>query len=321
MTADGVRAGAVAVARAGEVLLARGYTWAEDDYPVTEPGTTFRLASVSKAFTAAAVEQLVAQGLLAWDTPVFPRLGLTGAVLPGQTVDPDIDGVTVRQLLLRASGMRRDVGDLRAIAARLSTAVVPTRAQLVAFLHGEPLEFRPSPPDPPGEGHYSNAAFTVLTSLVEQVSGRPFVDHLRTALLHPEGIGDLAVAATRHGGAQPGEVASYDSPGVSASLLEPGTDRLAPDAHGGAFTLENGEGSGGLLASAPSVARFIARHAVWDVGPRQTAARYGEFEGTTAGAVSRGDGLDVAFLFNRRVGDAQHDGIRRAVDEWLDSVG
>jgi CubicO group peptidase (beta-lactamase class C family) len=50
-----VRAGSLAVARQGKLLFARAYTWAEPDYPVTQADSPFRVASVSKAFTAAVI--------------------------------------------------------------------------------------------------------------------------------------------------------------------------------------------------------------------------------------------------------------------------
>ena len=81
-------------------------------------------------------------------------------------------------------------------------------------------------------------------------------------------------------------------------------DAIAPNAYGGTFALENGEGEGGLIMSNGTVARFLATHAVWDIGPRQPGfARYGKFSGTGAAAVSRPDGLDFAYVFNYQVDD------------------
>ncbi|MGZ3349981.1 MAG: serine hydrolase domain-containing protein, partial [Xanthobacteraceae bacterium] len=100
----GVRAGALAVARAGSILFARGYTWAEPDYPVTQPNSPFRLASVSKAFTAAVIYELLQAKKLELGLPVFPWLGLDRAALPGQTVDPRLATITVQQLINHRGG-------------------------------------------------------------------------------------------------------------------------------------------------------------------------------------------------------------------------
>ena len=320
MTVNGIRAGAVACGRGLHrgIVLSRGYTWAEAGYPKSQPGTLFRIASVSKLFTAACIDRLVAAGRLAWNTPAFPFLGITGALLPSQTPDPLTARITVEQLVRRTSGLREhwDGGnDLRSIAVRLGISTTPSRDQLVRYMYGEPLAFAPGTSE-----HYSNIAFTVLTSVIEAASGRSYRDYLQSDVLGSMGIADIHVATTVHA-SRPGEVAGYDDPGIGLSWLQPRARVWEPNAYGGSFTLENGEGSGGLVTSAITIARVIARHAVWDVGPRQVAARYGILDGTTAGAVSRGDGLDFGFVFNRRVSSTEHDRIRTAIDRYLDVHG
>ena len=109
-------------------------------------------------------------------------------------------------------------------------------------------------------------------------------------------------------------------------MLQPTTQVWEPVAYGGDFTLENGEGSGGLLTSAPTIARFIATHPVWNedaahLTGRELATRYGTLDGTTSGAVSRPDGLDVGYAFNRRVTDAEHDQITAGINGYLDVHG
>ena len=148
-----------------------------------------------------------------------------------------------------------------------------------------------------------------------------FVDLLAGGVCGPLGIRDVSLAATAAGARRPGEVATYDHPGIALSQLQPSTLMMAPNAYGGDHVLENGEGAGGLLTSASSVARLIGSHAVWNVGPRELGTRYGTLEGSCAGAVSRPDGLDVAFLFNRRVTDAEHDQIAAALNAVIDHSG
>ncbi|MEA3214956.1 MAG: hypothetical protein QOJ19_1112, partial [Acidimicrobiia bacterium] len=287
MTANAVRAGTVAVARGGTTLTARGYTWAEDGYPITQPGTVMRLASVSKILTSAAVGRLVAAGQLKWDTPAFPLLGITSALLSDQTPDAGTKAITVRQLVVRTSGLQRDYGtDLRGVAARLGITTTPTRDQLVRYLYGEPLAHAPGTAE-----LYSNSAYSLLTSVIEQASGRSYIDVVLNDVLGPLGLTDVWVATTASGGTHPGEVPAYDHPAVSLSQLQPATDAMAPNAYGGDFVLEVGEGSGGLASSAPTIARLIDTYAVWDDGGRRIATRHGDLDGTSTGAFSRGDGL------------------------------
>ncbi len=319
MQAHGIRAGGVAVGRRGRVVLARGFTWAEADYPITSTSSLFRVASLSKIFTAACIKTLIAAGRLMLSTQAFPFLGIVTALVPGQTPDPRTATITVEQLLLRTSGLRRDWdggNDLRSVATRLGIATTPTRDQLTRYIYGEPLLFTPGTAD-----QYSNVAFTVLTSVVEAASGRPYLDYLRRNVLQRERIADVYVAATPHMGTWPGEAPGYDHPGVGLSLLAPAAEVWEPNAYGGDFILENGEGSGGLVTSARTIARFIARHAVWNAGGRELATRYGTLDGTISGAVSRSDNLDLGYVFNRRVTDAEHDQITTEINGYLDAHG
>ena len=54
---------------------------------------------------------------------------------------------------------------------------------------------------------------------------------------------------------------------------------------------------------------------------RALATRYGTLDGTISGAVSRGDGLDMAFVFNRRTSDAEHDQITALINNVLNVHG
>ena len=144
-----VRAGSLAVARQGKLLFARGYTWAEPDYPVTQSDSPFRLASVSKAFTAAVIYQLLQAKKLELSLPVFPWLGLDRAALPGQTVDPRLATITVQQLINHRGGWDSraanfdPVFSMRRIARRLGLRAGPSSRDIARFMVGEPLQFTP----------------------------------------------------------------------------------------------------------------------------------------------------------------------------------
>ena len=169
----GVRAGALAVARAGSILFARGYTWAEPDYPVTQPNSPFRLASVSKAFTAAVIYELLQAKKLELGLPVFPWLGLDRAALSGQTVDPRLATITVQQLINHRGGWDAraanfdPVFSMRRIARRLGLRVAPSSRDIARFMVGEPLQFTPGTQE-----RYSNFGYVML-GLVAEKAGQP----------------------------------------------------------------------------------------------------------------------------------------------------
>lgn len=99
---------AVAIVKDGKVLVAKGYGVRKlgGATPVDEY-TTFGIGSNTKAFTTAALAQLVDQGKLAWDDPVYQRL-------PGFVMyDPYVSHeMTIRDLLTHRSGMGLGEGDL-----------------------------------------------------------------------------------------------------------------------------------------------------------------------------------------------------------------
>jgi CubicO group peptidase (beta-lactamase class C family) len=288
------------------------------DYPVTQPDTLFRIASVSKIFICAAIDRLIQTGLISSSSRAFGFLGITSKLLSSQVPDPDIDKITVNDLATRRSGLQHDYGaDFRTIAARIGRpTVMPTRNDLVCYIYGEPLIARPGTGD-----NYSNSAFNVLTSIVEAASKISYLDYIRRNLLSPLSIQDVYLGATRSGVRRFHEVATYDDPGVGPSQIDMGATAMAPNAYGAQVITENSEGVGGLITSTGTVARFIAKQAVWDIGRRQLATRYGEMDGTGAAAVSRGDRLDFAYAFNRRVTTPEHDDIKGQIDSFLNRHG
>lgn len=325
MVSHGVRAGALAIARDGILRAAHGYTWAEPDYPLTQPSTVFRMASLSKIFTCAAVQALADDGRLSLDKHIFPTLGVTTPLIAGQPVDPRINQITVRWAATELSGMVRDFDftngralNFRDVGQAIGRLTPPTLDEVVRYLYGVPLRCDPGTKSTDSDKGYSNAAFHVLTALVEQVAGNPFDSFIRLRLLAPLGLSDLFVASTRLAAA-PGEVIGYDAAGSSPSQLDLSIDALAADAYGGAVLTEVAPGTGGLATSVTTVAQFIGKHAVWDLDERNVGPiRYGDFEGTSAGAQSRPDGFDIAFAFNYWVSDADKDKLLADLNSILD---
>ncbi len=320
MRDQGIRALSVAFARGGGLLGRRAYTWAEPDYPVTRPQTRFRIASVSKAFAAAVVAELVAGQQLSWTTAALPYVGVTSTLPLGTPAHTQFDGVTVQQLVLQTSGFPRDLDrDQRGIAAALSWPVAPLSRDLVLkYFYGAPL----GPVEADG---YSNPAFYLLTEVVSHCTGMSFLDAARQWVLDPLGIADVTVADTGPGQRQPGEVATYDDPEVGPAQLDYSDGAVAAKAYGGDFVLENCPGAGGLVTSAASMARLVGHYPVWNAPStltgRMVATRYGSLPGTSAGAVCRADGLDFAFVFNRASSAAWKDALRDRLHAYLDAHG
>ena len=100
---------ALAVAYHGRLVYARGFGHAdvEKQEPV-RPTSLFRIASISKPFTATAVMHLVEKGKLKLDDRVFPLLKLEPHLEPGDRMDPRWREITVQQCLQHTGGWNRD---------------------------------------------------------------------------------------------------------------------------------------------------------------------------------------------------------------------
>lgn len=310
MQQNGIRAGTVAVARNGVMKYARAFTWAEPGYPVTQPSNLFRLASVSKAFTAAALQKAYDLNLLAPGMSVFPKLGITAKALASQTVDPRVNTITVQQLADHSGGWD-DTGagsgfdpvfGMRAIAQALGLAGGPTKWDIARYMYGEPLQF-----DPGARTQYSNFGYLLLGLLIEKVSGKPFIDFLKQKVLTPLGVSDVVVSKTRRDQKLANEV-TYDQFALGPTPLNPTIEVLTPYPYGGeGFLTEVMDSGGGLAASATAVTKLIRTYLAWGVGYRSQTpgnwwlGRSGSMAGASSLAVSRGgDGVDYCYIFNTR---------------------
>jgi CubicO group peptidase (beta-lactamase class C family) len=155
---------AAAVLRDGEVIwdCAVGAANVESGTEAT-PDTQYRVGSITKTFTAAAVMQLRDAG----------RLDLE------DTLDRHIEGAahrpSIRRLLSHASGLQRETQDDSWLELRFAAP-----AELVETLGQAELVL------PAGARyHYSNLAYALLGIVVERVSGVPYVDYVREQFLEP----------------------------------------------------------------------------------------------------------------------------------------
>ena len=302
MQVHSIRAGTLAIAKGGTLKFARAYTWAEPGYPITQPTSPFRLASCSKAFTCAAIDALYDANALHRDTKVFPLLGITSAALASQKPDPNINTITVQQLVDHAGGWDQGVAkfdpvfSMRKIAQALQLSGPPSKRDLARYMYGEPLQFVPGT-----NSKYSNFGYVLLALIVEKVTGHAFIDYLKQTVLTPEGIMDVFLARTLRNQRLSNE-SLYDDPGLGLTVLQPTLEQLVPYTYGGeGWATESMDGGGGLAATATAMTQFIHRHAVWGIGGRAAgAARSGGMAGTSSLAVSRWDGVDYAFIFNTR---------------------
>jgi N-acyl-D-amino-acid deacylase len=254
MQSWGVPGVAIAVTKNGKLVLTRGYGWADQAAQVpVQPTSLFRIASLSKPITAAAVLKLVEEGRLSLDAKFVDILA--DYPLPADA-DTRLAQITIRQLLQHVGGWNRDLaGDpmfsVGGIAMFLGIPPPAGCDSIIRYMLGRPLDFTPGT-----QYNYSNFGYCVLGRVVEHVTRSAYEDHVRLGVLEPMDVRAMRVGRSLAGGRSPGEVQYYDYPGA------PLTWSVFPDAGSvpwpyGGFFLETMDSHGGWIASAVDLARFI----------------------------------------------------------------
>ena len=262
----GIPGGAVALVRDGKLIYVRGFGYADvENKTVVQPDALFRIASVSKTLTGAAVMKLVEEGKLKLDDPVAPFIAhLTPA--PGATVDPRWEQITIRHLLTHTGGWDRnkpdggfDPMDRPGIAAAAVNAPAPASAEtIIRYMKGMPLDFNP------GEKFvYSNFGFCILGRVIERLSGMRYEDYVRERVLLPVGANRTRSGKSRLSEALADEVryylprASLNWPMVQSVFPGEGLVPLLYGGIGGIY-LEADDASGAWVSSTVDLLRFVA---------------------------------------------------------------
>jgi CubicO group peptidase (beta-lactamase class C family) len=172
----GVPGASVALIRNGEVSLVTSYGLAdrERNVPAT-PSTMFNVGSISKTLTAWGVMRLVEQGRIGLDDPVERYLRRWH--LPASAFEPD--GVTIRRLLSHTAGLSTP-----SVREYRPGERVPSLVESLSDSADGVRQMAPA-----GAGYrYSGGGYEILQLLIEEVSGRPFAQYMRTEVLLPLGM-------------------------------------------------------------------------------------------------------------------------------------
>ena len=216
----------------GSEFLTAGSASLEDGRSLV-PDDRFRIASVTKAFTAAVVMELVEEGTLSLDDTVEDWA-------PGLLAEGD--SITVRQLLGHTSGLpdyTKDDGFIEAFVAGEDL----TPRQIVSFVSSEPLAFEPGT-----EYEYSDTDNIVLGLIIESATGSSYEEELRTRVLEPLDLQDTVLP---EGTAMPDPHArgyQYEPGSKGGGEPEDVTTALDPSA---------AWASGALVSSPSNLSRFF----------------------------------------------------------------
>ncbi len=173
----GIAYGIVVGGRVAHVGVAGSRTMADDGTTGSarvDASTVFRIASMTKSFTAAAVLQLRDAGRLSLDDPAARYVPELAALAPATSDAPPI---TIRHLLTHSAGFPEDNpwGDQQLAITDDEMAALMTAGIPFSTAPGTAYE-------------YSNYGFAILGRIVARVSGMRFADYLGQHVLRPLGM-------------------------------------------------------------------------------------------------------------------------------------
>lgn len=149
-----------------KIVLEKNFGYADVENKIRTSSTTnYRIASVSKQFTAAAIMKLIYQGKLTYETTLseifkaFPEYG---------------DHITVRHLLTHRSGI---LGYDNFV---IKGEQILDKQILEALMQINSIRFHPNE-----KFMYSNSGYAVLAQIVEKVSNQPFAEYMKNEIFEP----------------------------------------------------------------------------------------------------------------------------------------
>lgn len=165
--------GTVLVARDGKPIVSKAYGMANYEWNIPNtPETKFRLASVTKQFTSAAIMLLQERGKISTADSVCKYVSECPAVW---------EPVTIKHLLTHTSGIPSYTSFPGWMDKKATLPV--TTAELLAEYKAKPLEYAP------GEKYnYNNSAYHLLGVIIEKISGKSYADFLQENIFTPLGM-------------------------------------------------------------------------------------------------------------------------------------
>ena len=190
----------IAIARKGRIVYQRafGVTAHGSDEPLTM-SHLFRIASVSKPITSAAIFTLIEKGRLHLQDTVFGASGILGKRYGSQPYGAGIEQITVDHLLTHTAGGWEPQHDPMFMNPAMS------QADLISWA----LDNLPPQKTPGTSFAYSNFGYCLLGRVIEKISGQAYSDFVQSAVFSPIDISDMRIAGNTRLDRAPQEVSYY----------------------------------------------------------------------------------------------------------------
>lgn len=255
----------IAIAYKGNLVYERAFGYSDVvEKKALRPNETFRIASLSKTLTSAAVLRLVQQRKLGLDDKIVPLLEKQNYRLPTGS-DPRWQDITVRHLLQHSGGWKQDIsGDplfqVVEITAAFGLKKSASFRHLIRYQMKRPLDFAPGT-----EVAYNNFGYLLLGRIIEIVTGQEYADAVSELILQPAKMQNTLLGRTAIRLRQPSEPTYHMQ---STTWLAPfwtslndyqGEDSVftedVPEPYG-RWKLEVMESAGGWLSTASDLVKF-----------------------------------------------------------------
>lgn len=224
---------AVGIVQDGKLVWSKGYGKLDLAKPeAVTPNSIFFCASMSKAFTAAAIGLLVDDGKISFDDPVRNYLPEFSTVNPYVTTN-----MTVTDLLSHRAGWGTFDGDLLWYGTDLDQKEILRRHANEPFHHGFRTEFG-----------YSNLMYIAAAQLIERVSGKTWDEFITERILQPLGMTRTTVETA--------DLAKFSD--VALPHVRKGQDPKAPQLSMPYQALKGADGATGINSCVTDIAK-------WDV--------------------------------------------------------
>ncbi len=346
METNDIEAGLLGIMKDGVIVYQRGFGWKDAGHATTlRHDALMRIASVTKPFTAAAIQRLYASNQLDPDDVVFDVGQAGGGIMPYAAFpslqDSRMGEITVQQILSHSSGLPTNNGNdpmFREIEiaddfndAGIPVGYPPGRVRTTQWVLGGTLA---SDPDA-GIVAYSNFGFQVLGQVVEAVSGMSHIDFVRERVLGPIDwlpVTEVVAGRTFESDLDPREP-WYDNNEMATNVFNPDGDPVRRP-HGG-YEHELHFASGAIVSSTTALLHLAENYYVQAEnfnagqattygaltnGVRATRSHGGLLWGTEAWVRQRSDGVNFVVIFNKgTVGTTYALDMRDLIDAELDA--
>ncbi len=233
MTTNNMPGASLAVSKDGKLVYAKGYGEANTDtHEKVTTESQFRIASVSKLLTSAAIMKLVEDGKITMDQKVFRPSGVLGTTFGTQPYKQYVTDITISDLLHHTGGGWGQDNDPAFFDVTLNkTEIINWTLDNVALSHRPGTNFS-----------YSNFGYMLLAEIVAKVSGKSYSQFVNDEIWAKVGATHSFIAGSKQSDKLPMEVTYYGQGGD------------VPFVYG--MNIPRGDGAMGWLSTPADLLRF-----------------------------------------------------------------